>query len=265
MNIISKLLVSLALLAPVVANAQLSSVDGGLGVYDYTNNVTWTSNATLMASQAASYSAGAAAFISTVIADSGGVIHTTPSLLNPSGIYTLSVADFSASTGKMDYFGAQAWVHYLDATNYLGSNQWALPRTVNSPSSCCYPSGAPGLPSQSSSQLAELFYGELGQHLGTDISFTHNANYNLFSNIPDPGILWSGTEAGPGEAWGFYTDEGFQAGTPENYLVDALAVSPGDDDAVAAPEIDPSSAASGVALLVGVLLVLRGRKRSLSA
>jgi hypothetical protein len=58
-----------AMAASVDAYAQLTSVDGGLGVYDSTNNVTWTSNADLFASQ---YSA-----LSTIISDAnsanGGV------------------------------------------------------------------------------------------------------------------------------------------------------------------------------------------------
>lgn len=60
--------------APFAANASLISTDGGLGVYDTTNNVTWTSNANLMATQSGSYSGGAAAFVLAVIADSVGVI-----------------------------------------------------------------------------------------------------------------------------------------------------------------------------------------------
>jgi hypothetical protein len=41
-----------AVLVAMNAHAALISTDGGLGVYDTTNNVTWTSNANLMATQA---------------------------------------------------------------------------------------------------------------------------------------------------------------------------------------------------------------------
>ena len=51
-----------AALMAMNAQAALVSTDGGLGVYDTTNNVTWTSDANLMATQAASYSGGGAAF-----------------------------------------------------------------------------------------------------------------------------------------------------------------------------------------------------------
>jgi hypothetical protein len=65
----------------------------------------------------------------------------------------------------------------------------------------------------------------------------------------------TGISTGSGEDYG---------NAPDDYVSfqDELDLTP---TAVAAPEIDPSSAASGLALLAGVLLVLRGRKRSLSA
>ena len=161
-NVLTALLGVGAGLVAMSAQAGLVSTDGGLGVYDTTNNVTWTSNANLFATQAASYSAGAAAFVSAVIADSGGVIHDTPNSYDPSGTYTLSAGDFNTSTGTVDYWGARAWVNFLDATNYGGSNHWALPTTVDNNASAGYPSGGAGDSAQSSSQLARLFYGGLG-------------------------------------------------------------------------------------------------------
>jgi hypothetical protein len=160
MDITNKLISLSVLVAPIAAHAGLISVDGGLGVYDSTNNVTWTSNTNLMATQAANYSGGSAAFVNAIIADSGGVIHETPNVADPSGTYTLSTSDFVTTgyyAGTMDWWGAQAWVHYLDVTNYGGSNKWALPTTVDTSSasgcgaSCAFP------PAQSSSQLAQLF------------------------------------------------------------------------------------------------------------
>jgi hypothetical protein len=66
-----------------------------------------------------------------------------------------------------------------------------------------------------------------------------------------------------------YPTTGFSTGSGEHYgnapddyvsFQDELDLTP----TASPPEIDPSSAASGLALLVGVLLVMRGRKRSLS-
>jgi hypothetical protein len=227
---------AVASLVAVNAHAALISSDGGLGVYDATNNVTWTSDANLMATQAASYSGGPAAFVTAVIADSGGVIHDTPSNFNPSGTYTLSASDFSTSSGSMDWWGAQGWVHYLDVTNYGGANQWALPTTVDSSASIGYPNGAAGNPSQSSSQLAQLFYGGLGQVQGSHITTTHNTSYALFSNVQDT-VWWSGTQSSvlPNSAWSLDTINGYQFAPFKTNFINALAVSPGQVSAVPLP------------------------------
>jgi hypothetical protein len=166
----------------------------------------------------------------------------------------------------MSYWGARAWVNYLDATNYGGSNQWALPTTVDTSSasdcgaSCNFP------PAQSSSQMAQLFYGGLGQFANSSITTTHNANYSLFSNVESGivtgGVYWSGTEysAAPYYAYDWGTDDGnqgFDLKAGESY---ALAVSPGDVSAVPEP---------GAAWLLGVgllgLVGLRRRKAETSA
>jgi hypothetical protein len=263
-KVLAKLIGVGAVLLAVNANASLVSTDGGLGVYDTTNNVTWTSNANLFATQAASYSGGAAAFVSAVIADSGGVIHDTPNFYDPTGTYTLSASDFVTSgnfDGTMSYWGARAWVNYLDATNYGGSNQWALPTTVDNNASVGYPNGGAGNPAQSSSQMAQLFYGGLGQVANSSITTTHNANYSLFSNVQSY-VYWSGTEysADPEGAWLFLTDDGEQYDLIKSYDLYALAVSPGDVSAVPEP---------GAAWLLGVgllgLVGLRRRKAETSA
>jgi hypothetical protein len=224
------------------AKAELIAVDGGLGIYDTVNNVTWTSDANLMATQEASYSGGPAAYVAAVIAASGGVVHDTPnSIFDPSGTYTLSMSDFSTTGGAMTWWGAQAWVHYLNVIDYGGSSQWALPTTVDSESSVGYPNGLPGTTNsfanipQSTGQLAQLFYGNLGQVPGSPISITHNSAYALFSNVPtmDP-FFWSGTEfSGYPEnlgyyAWSFDSDSGIQTGSGKNFRYYSLAVSAGE-------------------------------------
>lgn len=217
-------------LVGIDAEAGLISTDGGLGVYDTVNNVTWTSNANLMATQAASYSGGPAAFVAAVIADSGGVIHDIPNVYDSSpGTYKLSASDFSTSFGTMDWWGAQAWVHYLNVIDYGGSSHWALPTTVDSGASVGYPNGAAGNPSQSSSQMAQLFYGGLGQVEGSPIVTTHSGAYSLFSNV-QPGYYWSGTENSldPRLAWDFLDDTGYQVSDGKVDPFDALAVSPGE-------------------------------------
>jgi hypothetical protein len=231
-----RILTAALISAPIAANAGLVSTDGGLGVYDTVNNLTWTSNANLFATQASSYSGGAAALVSVVIADSGGVIHDTPHVFDPTGTYTLSASDFNTSAGTMDYWGARAWVNYLNATNYGGSNTWVLPTAVDTSSASGCGASCGNTPAQSSSQMAQLFYGGLGQVAGSSITTTHNANYSLFSNVQSS-LYWSGTEyaAGLGYAWYFDTDNGSQSSFPKNIDLYALAVSPGQVSAVPLP------------------------------
>jgi hypothetical protein len=213
------------LMSSLSAHAALTSVDGGLGVYDSTNNVTWTSNANLFASQYSN--------LSTIVTDAN-------SANGGAGLASgMVMASNFSSTGQMTWAAANAWVYYLDVTNYGNSSQWALPTTVDSLSSAGFPNGAAGNPSQSSSQMAQLFYGGLGQVAGSSITTTNNgaAGYNLFTNVQSY-VYWSGTQysAIPGVAWGFYTDDGYQDafnGKPNGGY--ALAVSPGQVSAVPLP------------------------------
>jgi len=232
---------AVALLLSTGAQADLVSTAGGLGVYDNVNNVTWTSDANLMLTQANSYSGGASAYVAAVIAASGGVINDTPNSLDTppnSGTHTLSASDFFTSgtyAGTLSWFGAKAWVNYLNATNYAGTNTWTLPTTVDSNSSYGYPNGASGNPSQSSSQMAQLFHGGLGQVAGSDITTTHNSSYTLFSQVQSY-AYWSGAEysAYPDDAWLFVTDDGSHDLTIKGGHYYALAVSPGDVGALSA-------------------------------
>ena len=232
-----------ATLVTMSAQAALSLVESGAGVYDSVNNVTWTSDANLFATQSANYTGGSCgtagstacenAFVSAVIAASGGIIHDTPNPYDTvpnSGTYTLSASDFYPTVGATDWWGAQAWVNYLNATNYGGSHQWALPTTVDSNASAGYPNGGAGNPAQSSSQLAQLFYGGLGQVANSSIQITHNSAYGLFSNVQSD-AYWSGTEeeydAYPGRAWLFFSEIGSQTNSFKYGNFYALAVSPG--------------------------------------
>jgi hypothetical protein len=91
--------------------------------------------------------------------------------------------------------------------------------------------------SQSTSQMAQLFYGGLGQVAGISITTTHNGSYTLFSQMQDDGY-WAGPEAPqlPDAAWLFFTNAGFQTQSIKSNHVYALAVAPGDISAVPLPD-----------------------------
>ena len=230
-----------ALLLSVNAHAALVSTAGGLGVYDTVNNVTWIQDGKLFASQAASYAGGASAFVAAVIAASpGGVIYDRPNSLDSvpnSGAYTLSESDFVAAYSVMTWWGAKAWVNYLNLTNYAGSSRWALPTTVNSQSSSGYPNGVGTNPSQNSSQLAQLFYGGLGQESGVSILSANNGNVALF-NAGNSYLYWSDTESSAdlSRAWIYNSYQGAQFTLAKNFnYYSATTLSPGDIGAVPVP------------------------------
>jgi hypothetical protein len=132
---ITKWLVAVAILSgPVVAKAALIAVDGGLLVNDPDANLTWVSDANLMATQVDA-SGNAATFVETVINDSGGTITSAQ------GVHTLSIDDFvttnglNTSKGQMTWYGAQAWVHYLNVTKYQGYSNWRLPAAAEAATS----------------------------------------------------------------------------------------------------------------------------------
>jgi len=218
----------------MAANAALTAVtatDGAPLVYDSLNNATWTANTNLFGSQ---YSEST---VSTIIADAAG-------LASLKG-YTLTSNDFSSS-GQMTWYGALAWVNYLNLTNYGGSSHWSLPRSVTGQDIAGYPDGIGSDPSPSTSQMATLFYLELGQVAGVTITTTNNGagGYDLFSNMQGAGysIYWGRTPdpyvGVPDYPWSWNTDGGTQYGTYAGFQSWAMAVNPGQVDS--APSVTPA-------------------------
>jgi len=235
----------------MTAQATLSSTDGGLGVYDSVDNITWTSNANLLGTLETANSG----LIATIVSDEASVINSAYS-------YTLTSSDFGtgANAGQVGWYGAQAYVDYLNKIDYGNSNQWALPSAGSSPV---------GGYNQTSSQLGELYYNELnalaypgttGSNYGIlgNSAFGTSGTAGPFSNAQTY-PYWSGTEyaSDPGSAWYFGTHNGGQDRSGKVSQFYAWAVSPGQVTAAAAvPE-------SGIIslMLVGLVSLTTKRRR----
>lgn len=116
----------------VKAPAALFDRGNGL-VYDDVLNVTWTKDANLFKTLADD-SGNPTNFAQKIIDANGGVINNTPNYWNSSGVYNLSLYDFLpqsnnsiASEGELHWWAAQAFIGYLNNTNYSGFNNWRLP------------------------------------------------------------------------------------------------------------------------------------------
>jgi hypothetical protein len=221
---LNKILLAAVVLASVVsnANAALTTVDNGLGVYDSALNVTWATNGNLL--QTMESQQGSLNVINAIIAASP-VVHDTPNAYdnNGPGNYNVSINNFGGG-GLTDWYGAQAFINYLNVINYGNSKQWALPSSGTNPQANF---------NQTSSQLGELYYNELGavaldsnsapasQHFGI-LGKGYGAMYQAgnpgpFTNVQAQ-TYWSGTEftspsiltAGPVFAWYFSTQTGYQ-------------------------------------------------------
>ena len=162
---------------------------------------------------------------------------------------------------------AQAWVAGLNTSNYGGYNNWMLATGDGSV-------GANAM----SNQLAELFYTDCGNSLGQTTAL-NNSGRNctalsaLTSVISTPTIFFSGSASilnggsdtffwmyqTPASNQGLWTNDTVFSGggLPLVGLGDALAVR-----AVSAPEIDPTTAFSGLTLLLGTLVVMGSRRNA---
>ena len=252
------LLFSLSIFTAEASLTPYTSAGNSL-VYDNVTNISWTGDANLLSTMAAANPNLINTIISTV-----GSINDTPNdydtpawsghhTLTPGGDFGPTLAD-PQGFGLVDWFGAQAFVSYLNSINYAGSKQWTLP-TVSASSPTGY---------NHSGQLGELYYSELHRldYPGTnylDYGILADGGYKTsgaaspFTNAQTY-MYWLGTEAefDASYAWHFDASYGGQYNALKYVQFYVWAVTPGE---VVAPL--PGSAW----LFGGGVLAMLGLKR----
>lgn len=144
------------------------------------------------------------------------------------------LADGNASGSTMNWVDANAWAAGLNVASVTG---WRLPDTLQPDPSCDGQSGGASFSDNcTGSEMGNLFYNVLGGSAGILITTTHNANYDLFSNVESPGS-WSATEVASNstQAWFTSMNSGGQWGLAKTYEMNAWAVQSGDIGAVPIP------------------------------
>ncbi|ABE49391.1 MULTISPECIES: DUF1566 domain-containing protein [Methylobacillus] len=205
------LLASALLFASINAQAELTSYNpnGAELVYSSISNVTWTKDANLLKSM---YDAD-----NTLI---DKIIAVTPTFNDVTwGLQTLSANNFDTSNGTADWWGALAFVDYLNDISYGGSNQWRLP----SVSGRLQGYNLPGNGAAAGDEFPELFYQELGATAGTSIPDT------AYFDNEQTGTYWTETlyPANNAHAWNFNTNNGYQATNIRGLDRYVWAVTPG--------------------------------------
>lgn len=244
------LLAGVMLLAATHAHATLTNytANGQEVVYSSVSDVTWTKDGNLLGTLYASQ--GFNTVVNAIIAASP-TISNTPNRYSPSGIYTLSSNDFSSS-GTTTWFGAMAFINYLNSTKYAGSNQWRLPLAVTQNNEDNTPSNG----SAAGNELSEMYYQELGSKGYYDANGNVQPDYGIkntatFDN-EQSSDYWFGTEYVKTGYDALSFGSGYQNDMFKTHQAYAWAVSPGQIAAVPEPE-SVAMLLAGIGLLGGVM------------
>lgn len=174
-------------------------------VYSSISNITWTEDANLL---------------STMIGNMGYNNTVNAIIDSYDSSYSISAADFSNTLpGRTTWFGAKAFVGYLNSINYAGSNEWVLPSAGANPQSGY---------NQTDGQFGQLFYEELNGTAYSNIQNTENfSNEQVYA-------YWLAEESSP-YSWDFATTNGIQALNSKDHKYYVWAVSPGQVSQVPVP------------------------------
>lgn len=233
-------------------------------------DLSFTKDGNLFQTLANSYAGGTTAFVNAVISASGGKITDTPNSYDTpanSGYHNLTASDFNTSTGQVSWFGAKAYVNYLNSVSYGSSNQWALPTWTDT--GAAGPNyGYSGTDwgynvNPSSDPFAQLYYGELSKKAAatgsTPFGLVMQSGYGIFGNNGQQvaggavgpfsnvqsSAYWLGTErAAPlsNGAWSFRTEYGDQGFYNKDNQIYAWAVTPGQVASLPVPAVPVPSA-----------------------
>ena len=168
------------------STSRAALVDVGNGLVNHpAANLTWVADANLFRTMAAADTA----LVSKVV--NAWVNGPIPTLAGDGSSHTIVAADFNAATGKMNWYGAQAWVYYLSVTHYKGYSDWRLPEIGTASlqtggCTICVPSDDFPV---SSSEWWRLFFEELGGTANMPVSTT------LFQNVAGD-AFWGNTHSG---------------------------------------------------------------------
>lgn len=166
-------LVACSAFAGGIAQAQLA--DSGNGLINFpATNMTWEADGDLFKTMAAANPN----LVNDILTEWGNLPLPFGHTLRAVAVNS-DPADFYPVQGTMTYYGAIAWIHYLNVTHHKGYSDWRLADIGPSisPGICggaCYPSGG--------GEWLPLFF-ELGGVSRTPLQTTHNSNYNLFTTV----------------------------------------------------------------------------------
>jgi len=167
-------LVALLLLGAGAANAGL--IDRGNGaIFDSDLNSVWTKDANLFKTLATSN----ASLVTDVISAVNGQI------TDSSGTYFLNGTDFDTTTGNVSWYGAQAWVSYLNSISYAGQQNWRLPTVaLVGNTNLSYDGSTDVGYNNTAGELGHLFYTGLGNNAFYTAAGLEQSPFGLANSLP---------------------------------------------------------------------------------